>query len=203
MARALSISELYNTKHSLAEFQDEWLGAFGKPELKGAWLIWGESGSGKTTFVAMLCKYLTRFGRVAYNSLEEGNSETLKLAFKRVKMEEVKNHIVVLDQESIEELKLRLRKPKAPKIVVIDSIQYADLTYKEYKQLKCDFPDKLFILISHAEGRQPEGRIAKKIRFDVPVKITVAGYRAFFVSRFGGGNPITVWEEGAKNYHGF
>lgn len=202
MSRAVSIAQLYNKKRNVAEFTGEWLAAFGRPELKGAWLIWAESGSGKTTFVSMLCKYLTQFGRVAYNSLEEGDSETMKLAFQRVGMEEVKSRIILLNHEPIHDLKERLRKHKAPSIVVIDSVQYADITYKAYKELKQEFQNTLFLFISHADGKQPSGQVAKKIRFDVPVKINVVGYRAFVVSRYGGGTPFTIWKEGAEKYHG-
>ena len=202
MSRAVSVTQLYNKKRKVVDFTGKWRDAFGCPELKGAWLIWAESGSGKTTFVAMLCKYLTQFARVGYDSLEEGDSETMKLAFQRVGMEEVKSRIILLNKEPISELKERLRKHKAPTVVVIDSVQYADLTYKEYKEMRAEFENTLFIMISHADGKHPEGRVAKKIRFDVDIKVNVVGYRAFVVSRYGGGTPITVWEEGAEKYHG-
>lgn len=202
MARAVSIEQLYNKKRKLMEFDNEWLASFGKPEQKGAWIIWAESGSGKTTFVAQLCKYLTRFGRVAYNSLEEGDSESMKLAFKRVGMEEVKRKIILLDREPIEELKERLRKHKAPQMVVIDSLQYSQLSYKDYIALKNEFDSTLFIFISHAEGKQPAGRVGKSIRYDVAVKVRVEGYRAFVVSRYGGGESYTIWAEGAAKYFG-
>ena len=63
------------------KFGGEWAEAFGEPERNGVWFIWGRSGSGKTTFVLQLCKELARFGRVAYDSLEEGTSLTMKNAF--------------------------------------------------------------------------------------------------------------------------
>ncbi len=202
MRRALTIANIYNTKRVLMPFEGKWEAAMGSPEMSGAWLIWGDSGSGKTTFVAQLCKYLTKFGRVAYNSLEEGNSETIKKALKRVKMEDVAHRIVLLDKEPIAELKERLAAHKSPQIIVIDSVQYAELTYKLYKELKDAFRNKLFILISHSDGRLPSGKVAKSMRYDVNVKIRTEGYRAFVVSRYGGSEPITIWEEGAAEYWG-
>lgn len=204
MARALSVTALLQKKMQLLEFDGSWYDLIGNPQLTGSWLIWAESGSGKTTFVLMLCKYLTNFGRVAYNSLEEGASESFKVALKRVKMADVKGKLIVLDQEPIEELKERLRKRKAPQIVVIDSIQYAQMSYKEYTELKREFKDTLFLMISHADGKQPEGRIARKIRYDAMVKIRVEGYVAFATSRFkvGKPKPYVIWEDGAKDYHG-
>lgn len=150
----------------------------------------------------MLCKYLTKFGRVAYNSMEEGDSESMKLAFKRVGMEDVKGKLILLDNEPIEEMKERLRKHKAPSIIVIDSIQYSQMTYREYVALKNEFKNVLFLIISHAEGKHPEGRLAKRVRYDSFVKIRVEGYKAFVTTRYEGGEPFTIWEEGADKYYG-
>jgi hypothetical protein len=202
MSRAVSVTQLYVKKRNLLAFEGEYAASFGRPELKGAWLIWAKSGSGKTTFVLKLCKYLTRFGRVAYNSMEEGDSESFKLACQRVSMEEVKAKFFILDNESIEELKERLRKHKAPNIVVVDSLQYSMMSYKDYVELKKEFPNVLFLFISHAEGKEPKGKVASSIQYDVSVKIRVEGYRAFPISRYGGGLPFDIWKEGADKYHG-
>lgn len=202
MKRAISISELYTTNFKVLDFQGAWEESIGQPELAGSWLIWGKSGNGKTRFTLQLCKYLTQFGKVAYNSLEEGASLSMRKAFVETGMEEVKRRIVLLDQESISDLIVRLKKRKSPDIIAIDSVQYTGMNYDAYRQLRDLFPKKLFILISHAEGKEPAGRVAKSIRFDAFVKIWVEGYKAFPTSRFGGGKPYTVWEKGANKYWG-
>jgi hypothetical protein len=84
--------------------------------------------------------------------------------------------------------------------VIIDSVQYTGLKYADYVQLKDQFRKKLFILVSHAEGKLPEGRVAKSIRYDAMVKVWIEGYTAFPVSRYGGGMPYTIWEEGANEF---
>lgn len=185
------------------EFTGEWLKSFGRPEMAGSWFIFGHSGHGKTTFVLQLCKYLTEFGRVAYNSMEEGASESMKIAFVRVDMMDVRRKLILLDNEPIDELKERLRKHKAPKIVVIDSIQYSGMNYPEYKKLKDEFRDVLFIIVSHAEGKKPADRRACSIRYDAAVKIFVEGYKAFITSRFttDDNNEFVIWDEGADAYH--
>lgn len=83
MKRAISVSELLAMKKQTYKLSDEWREAFGEPERNGVWFVWGRSGSGKTSFVLKLCKELCRFGRVAYDSLEEGSSLTMKNAFIR------------------------------------------------------------------------------------------------------------------------
>lgn len=200
--RAVSVTTLMQTRHNLMEFEGEWKSSFGKPEMTGSWLIWGNSGNGKTRFALKLCKYLTNFGRVSYNSLEEGASNSMQQAFAEVGMNDVKRRIVLLDQESIPDLIERLKRRKSPDIIAIDSIQYASMNYADYKALRNGFRNKLFILISHADGKNPSGRVASSIRFDAFVKVWVEGYRAFPVSRYGGGEPFTVWEEGAYQYWG-
>ena len=147
MSRAYSVMQVLTTKYNKMEFTGDWQKVFGQPELSGAWIFYGKSFNGKTTFVMQLCKYLTNFGKVAYNSLEEGQSETIKQAMLRVNMREVARKIVLLDREPISELKLRLSKKKSPKIIVIDSLQYSRLTYPEYITLKEEFPNHLFIFI--------------------------------------------------------
>jgi len=200
--RAKSVSELLNTRFKVLDFEGEWLDLIGLPELSGSWIIWGNSANGKTRFALQLCKYLTNFGKVAYNSLEEGVSLSMRKAFVEVGMEEVSNKLVLLDQETIEDLRKRLTRRKSPDIIAIDSLQYTGMTYKSYKSLREDFPKKLFVFISHADGREPSGRVAKSIRYDAFVKIRVEGYKAFPASRYGGGKPYIIWHQGAENYWG-
>lgn len=203
MRRAISISQLYKTKRNLLAFDGAFAASFGTPELKGTWFIAADSGSGKTTFVLKLCKYLAKFARVAYDSFEEGDGYSFELACKRVGMQDVNGKFILLNKEQIPELKERLRKHKAPQVVVIDSIQYTKLRWEEYLEMVEEFPNVLFIIISQSEGRKLRGELAKDIRFDAMIKIRVEGYVAFVTSRYGGGKPFVIWEKGAQDYHGF
>jgi len=202
--RALSVSELYKKKFRTMPFTGEWLDLFGEPELSGCWLVWGESANGKTSFMMQLCKYLSQFGRVAYDSLEEGISESLKKAIDRANMMEVERRFIILHKEPIEELENRLNRRKSPDIVVIDSVQYTDLNKRTAKAFVDRHPRKLLIFVSHAQGKMPEGRTANAIRFDANVKIRVEGYRASIESRYGGDKSRnhTIWHEGAAEYWG-
>lgn len=202
MAKQLGIQQFFASKKKVMDFKGEWLDGFGCPEFTGSWIIWGPSGSGKTRFACMLCKELAKFGKVAYNSLEEGDSDSLKKAFMAVGMEDVSGSVVLLDREPISELTERLSKRKSPDIIFIDSYQYTGMTYNDYKKLKEQFRKKLFVFISHADGKDPAGRSAKSVRYDCNCKIRVEGYRAMIVSRYGGGKPIDIWAEGAARYWG-
>lgn len=185
-------------------FEGAWEKAFGHPDRTGTWIIWGNSGNGKSSFVMQLAKYLCRFARVAYDSLEESTGLSLKNSLIRHRMEEVNRRFVILDRESMEELSDRLSKRRSPEIVIIDSFQYSGLTYDTYKAMKEKHSNKLLIFISHAEGMNPEGRAAKKVAYDADVKIFVQGFRAMCKGRFitAPGNYYTIWEEGAAKYWG-
>ena len=200
--RARTYTDLMRQKVNELDFEGDWLKSFGKPEITGTWLIWGNPGNGKTRFALQLCRYFASFVRVAYNSLEEGDSKSIRQAIIEVGMNDVKNNFMLLDSEPIEELKVRLRRRKSPDVIFIDSWQYTGLNYSEYKKLRAEFRHKLFILVSHAEGKNPEGRTAKSIRYDSFVKVWVEGYKAFPASRYGGNEPYTIWDYGALDYWG-
>ncbi len=41
MAKAISNKNVVNAKFKVADFTGKWLASFGKPELRGAWIIYG------------------------------------------------------------------------------------------------------------------------------------------------------------------
>jgi len=83
MKRALTARNVLTTKFNTLGFDGVWRDAVGDPPRTGSWIIYGDTKNGKTTFAMMLSKYLTAFGRVAYNSVEEGNSRTIQMAVDR------------------------------------------------------------------------------------------------------------------------
>lgn len=191
----------------VADFDGPFLASFGRPELRGAWIIYGGSGSGKTTFVMQVCKYLTRFRRVAYDSLEQGLSLSLQRAWERVGMQEVGSRIILLNKETLQDLRRRLRRKHSPEVVVVDSVHYWDKFYlRDFFALRNDFPDKLFIFVAHEKHGLPDGNIACKIRYDSEIKIRVEGYKAFVTTRYEvpecgeGGADFIIWEKGANEY---
>lgn len=202
MTRAVSVTELLNTKFNYMPFDGEWLESFGEPEMSGTWIIWGSSGNGKTTFILRLAKYLTNFDRVIYNSLEEGVSGTMQTAFKRENMKDVKGKFLLVE-ETMDLLADRLRKHKSPKIVIVDSFQYTMMTKKQLIAFNEEFKKShLIIYLSHADGKNPEGRTAKFLRYHCNIKIFIEGYMAMPTSRYGGNQPYIIWEEGANEFHG-
>ncbi len=202
MGRAYSASQVQSIKHDKILFTGDWEKAFGQPESRGTWLIWGHSGNGKSSFMMQLAKELCKFGKVAYNSLEEGIGLSFKNSLIRHRMEEVDGRFFILNSEPMDELSERLSKRKSPDFIIIDSLQYTGMNYARYKALKEKHPTKLFIYVSHASGQNPEGRVANKMLFDANTKIFVEGYMAECKGRFRSdvGFKYTIWEEGASLY---
>lgn len=202
MKRALSVSNVLNAKFNVLDFEGEWFDAIGKPELTGSWLIYGDIKNGKTSFAMQLAKYLTNFGRVAYNSVEEGLSQSIKEAYERVDMSEVEGRLILLDKENLSDIHKRLAKRKSPQFIFIDTVQFWELNFQEYKKLKSAFPNKLFIYISHTDGRKPDGSTALRIWRDANVAIRIEGFKAFPIGRYGGGSSYVINEQLANEYWG-
>lgn len=200
---AKGVREMLSMKYDTFPFDGDWYEAFGKPEKKGVWFIWGNSGNGKTSFVMQLCKYLCRFGRVAYNSLEEGVGLTMQNSLIRFGMMDVNRKFLLLDAESMEQLELRLKRQKSPDFVVIDSFQYTMMTFKQYIEFRERHKNKLLIFISHADGKLPSGRSARSVMYNADLKIYVEGYRAFSKGRYIGPKKyFDIWPEEAERYWG-
>lgn len=197
---AYSYSDIEKMKFVTLPFEGVWKGLIGEPEIAGSWIVWGKSANGKTRFALQLAKYLAGFQKVYYNTLEEG----LKLSFKKA-LEE--NNIKAVGskfcfhKEKLQQMRARLDKDRSPNIVIIDSLQHFRINIADYHSLLEDYPKKLFIFISHANGSEPKGELADEIRYNSDVKIRVNQFIASPVetTRYGGSKPYTIWEQGANN----
>jgi hypothetical protein len=203
MKRGITPAELDAIKFDVFDFKGEWFDAFDQPETTGVWFIWGHSGNGKTSSTLKLIKYLTSFKKkVVYNSLEEGRRKTMQNAFRRADMKEVTGRVILV-QESIEDSASRLKKRGSADVLVIDSFQYANLSFKQYLAFKKQHPSKLIIIVSQAEGKSPKGRAAKDVMFDADLKVWVEGHRAISKGRYiGQKGYYTNWIDGAARYWG-
>lgn len=199
--RAYCIDDFERMKFKDFAWGDEWIALFGDTELAGCWLVWGNSGNGKTSFALQLCKHLANNGvKCIYNSLEQGRSKSLQKQIALTRFENKKN-FTVLDREPIAEMKERLRRRRSADVIVIDSIQYTLMKYSDYQALKEEFPNKLFVYISHANGKEPRGATATSVRYDADVKLWIEGYRAFSMSRLGGGTYYNIWPQASAAYY--
>lgn len=201
MKRASSVNDIITKDIPVFDFEGRFFEAFDRPARTGVWFIWGNSGNGKTTFSLQLAKYLCKYDSVLYDSLEEGTGRTMQRSFQRLNMGDVKGKLMVVE-ESIEELSKRLTKRKSPKIVFIDSIQFARLNEQQYYEfINKHKRNKLLVFISQAKGKGPRGSAAEASMYSADLKIWVEGYRAFSKGRYIGQSPYyTIYEQRASEY---
>ena len=204
MGRAFNVKDLLSKKFEIMPFTGSWKQSFGNPCKQFSMMLYGDSGSGKTELAIQLSKYLTNFGIVHYNSIEQGISHTLQMAMERNNMEQVADKFKILDKEQLLDLTARLRKQRSPDFLIIDSIQYLRMTKEQYFNFKNEFyPKKGIIYISHIDKGSLKGALAKDIWYDVDIQVPVEGFKAFPTKRLnGGGEPYIINAKRAAIYHG-
>lgn len=203
MSRAYSVKNVLDKKFSPLEFEGPWEKTLGKPDKAFSAMIYGNTSNGKTEAAIQLAKYLTNFGKVDYDSLEQGMSATIKEALIRNYMHNCENSFRLLDRLLFEELIKRMNRAKSADFWFIDSAQYLRINKNQYYQLKelALKKNKALIWISQAKGKTPKGALADDILYDVDLKLWVEGFKLFPDGRLnGGGEPYVVWAEKAAKY---
>ncbi|MDO6808118.1 hypothetical protein Q4603_05845 [Zobellia galactanivorans] len=200
LKRLKSPNDIYTKSREILPFQGEWAKHIGMPEIRGSWFVFGHSGNGKTSYLTQMAAMLTKFGRVWYLGAEEGDSESFKQAMRRAGLRENFN----LCEDEFDDLLLRLEGRNTPDYLFFDSVQAVGMSKDMYQALLdiCDKKNCQLILISHAEGKKPEGRPAKFMHYMSFVKIWVEGFKAFPLSRYGGTEPFVIFPERAAEYWG-
>ncbi len=196
--RAYTPRDLEAKKYECFDWDGEWLSAFGNPAVNSTWLVLGPSASGKSSFVMQLSKKLCQYGPVLYMSYEEGVGMEFQRRLMMMRMGDVQGRFMVAPDDTLDELADRLRRPKSPRFVVVDSFQVSDWTYEQALLLIRSFPQKGFVFVSQEYKGQPMGKPAIRLRYIADMKVRVAGYKAYCQGRSAGepGNCYVVWEEG-------
>lgn len=204
----MSLYSLEQKKYRYIDFSDPFRQAFGNREEGGIWIVYGKSGQGKTSFVFSLAKEFDRLKyRVLFASLEMGFCSDLQNMLQDVGIRSTTtDNIQFCDSLTTEELEEQLKKQRSPDVVIIDSLQYfADqygATAEKIIKLRKTYRKKIFVFVSHVEGREVEGKVAYHVKRDSFVRIMVEGFRAMYMGR-GKAGPMgyyTVWEEGVSRY---
>jgi predicted ATP-dependent serine protease len=205
MGISFSLKQLREHQFDVYKFSEEWAAILSnKVEHGFNAIVFGESGSGKTTFVLNFCKELTNFGNVYYNTLEQGKSGSLQEQARQVGLLNGEfDEKIKFGTDTFDEMFEKIKTTRA-RFIIVDSINYMGkngLTYNQYQQLKefCKRSKsknkKSLILISHASAKQPKGNYAKKIRYDVDIKIQCIKGKAYSDSRYGATKPYTIFSK--------
>lgn len=202
--KAITAAKAMSVRTATVAVCPEWTGCLGgEIAASGVVFVWGNSGNGKSNAVMSLARMLAAHGRVLYLSIEEGYSLSFQRTLGRNRMDALGAAFQIVDSAGIEDLQTLLRQKRSAKVVIIDSVQAMGLTWQQYFELRQRNPKTLFVLVSRAEGKQPEGRAARRMMYDAGLKIWVEGYVAFSKGRFIGETGIyTIWDKGARDYWG-
>lgn len=201
LRRPITSTDLFRKKFNVLQFEGKWKEFIGCPEVKGSWIIYGDGANGKTRLMLQMAKYLGNFGKVYINSLEEGESESIKRGWIEEDIDSTRDHVYLLDKEPFEQTRQRLTMRNSPDFVFFDSVQFMQkFTQEEYNDLLNEFPNKLFIFTSHVTGKEPKGSLANAIYYRSFVKFYVEGFRAFAKTRYEGNTPFDIWPEKAFEY---
>jgi hypothetical protein len=203
MSRALTLKNLYDKKFETYDFEGVYKEIFGTPSRSGLWLIYGKEKNGKTWATLLLFNYLTRFQKGLYVSAEEGTDMEFQDSCRRAKMDIASTNMLITEYEPLEDLYKRLKRHKAPRLVVIDNLTiYNDeLKASGMKKLLQDFPDTHFICVAHEERNKPYTAAATMASKLAKVIIRVQGLQMIVGGRVPGGT-LNIDEKKAQLYHG-
>jgi hypothetical protein len=141
--KAISLESLKSKKFKTLPFSGKWKDLMGTPEGNFYLMVYGKPGQGKSYFTLELSAYLAHhFGKVLFNSSEEGSSLSLQNKINNFDME----NIYLGDAKDINSLQYLLSQSPY-KFVVIDSVNHMSITPEDLRKLRGLHPDKGFICI--------------------------------------------------------
>lgn len=206
LARALTVANVITTEVQRIKFTGRFYDVFDHPQKKARWFVFGQSSSGKSSFVMQLIKEFAKTEKTLLVSLEEDLDDgDLQDRLRMFNMQDVsKNFQLVAD--SYEELTQRLERRGSAQVVVIDSAPYFFMgkTFADYLQFTKRYRHKTLVFIGHARGQLPKTELEERIMYDANQKVIVSGYVATNKGRKFGphATQYVVWQKGYEDLHG-
>lgn len=208
MKKALTVANVINQKVTLIAFSEHanpLYQAFGNPQNKGIWFVWGGSGSGKSSLILDITKAFCKDLKAIHNELEEDLDDVDFIGRLKMKnMQDVKDNFLTAQYDH-DELCQYLDKRDSPKVVVINSASYFFKDLQQYYDFARKYKRKKIIIISGmAKGNNPYSELETKIMYDANKKIFCSAYLASCKGRTIGPNGGTyiIWQEGYEKTRG-
>lgn len=199
MGRNYGVSDISNWKFDEIDLPEVWASHLGDITSGFRMLIEGAPGHGKTEYMLKLAKMLTsHIGKVNLNSTEQGKSKTFKQAWDRNEMNTIQPGQFMLQSKhsrTFEGWFENIKKPNSGRTIILDSIDYMNLTFDQFKQLHERFPHKNLVFVC---WNNPMSTHSKQIRYACDIKVEVVDFTASIRSRFGGNKPFLIWPAKVK-----
>lgn len=140
-AGVMSADKMGEVKYEAFKFNPYYKGIFGSPATNFDMCIYGDPGTGKTVFLLQLANYFAEnFGPVLYVSTEEYGAATLIDKIKRFKT----NSKNLFFSPKLIDPSIDLKKYK---FIFLDSVNHAKVNLEQYKQIREENPNTVFVLI--------------------------------------------------------
>lgn len=137
----MTVAEARSAQYRPVALTGEWLKLIGKMCLPTHFLVYGFGGSGKTSFVLLFTQYLSSLGyKILYVAREQFDTPTFTELLNRLNIVVGDNFQIVKD--------LNVLNPKNFDFVVLDSKDDMELELDNFVELKENYPNQSFIMIS-------------------------------------------------------
>lgn len=189
--KILSPQNLFDLKHELFDFNDEWAQILGSQPTNGVWIIYGKEKHGKTAFTLMLAKYLASLKKLLYVSAEEGTDSLFVDSVRRAGITPA-DKMGFIRYAPLPQLNTKLKKRSSPNIVIMDNATVYDDEFKRggISRFMDDIENKLLIIVAHEERGEPSTAAARYAKKMAKVIVHVEGLTANIGGRCPGGRII-------------
>lgn len=206
LKKVLTVSNVQNQTVDRIPLTGKWYQAFGRPQSRGVWCVWGGSGSGKSTFLMMLAKQMARHFETFYNPLEEGTDDGDFIErTQRLAMGDVEDTFYA-QVYNYDEIMAYLTRRGSSKVLFIDSLRYLTMNWQEYYKMAtlARKKDKIVVCSAFAKAGEPRSEFEYRVKHDANQKIYVDGYAAYCKGRTIGpnGGQFIIYEDGYNKIHG-
>ncbi|MCL2328953.1 MAG: DNA repair protein RadA [Bacteroidetes bacterium] len=147
-----NIKTLKEKKFHTLSFSEQYAALFGNPQRNFVAMCYGESGSGKSVFLLKFADYFARnFGKVLYNSHEEGVNQTVVDRINNFDIGAPK--LFIANALNFDEMCNKIEK-NYYRLVIIDSTKYMNFTFAQLKELRTRFAKRQIVIIIVDFGKQ-------------------------------------------------
>ena len=185
----LSADELQSLDYEKYAFDGDYVEFIGKPAIGFHALVYGLPKSGKSIWSMQFADYLANnFGKVMYVACEEQFKGTLKEKVKDWTTN--RSHLDFGKVDTFEEINKLIQ---GYNFVIIDSLDYADVSVEEMEQLKRNHPKTSFVTIKQVT-KDGQFRGSQEYAHNCDIIISISDGQAYQKGRFNGGGQMSVFE---------